>query len=72
MPNKKKIENDDLVENLKESFENINVDEELEKMQATAKQVADVATEFIRKYPLQTVVGAAAAGFLIGVLVKRD
>ena len=65
MPNHEKNEAADFIENL-------NIDEELEKLQATAKEVADTATEFIRKYPVQTVLGAAAVGFLIGVLVKRD
>lgn len=61
-----------LTDDLKETFEKMDVDEEILKLQETADEVAHVATDFIRKYPIQTVLGAAAVGFLIGVLIKRD
>ena len=76
MPNKKNQDShhfaDNLKDNLKETFENLHVDEEMEKMKKTAKEIADVSTEFIKKYPLQTVAGAAVVGFLIGIMVRRD
>lgn len=61
----------DTAEQLKKSFENFNSEEELQALQKTAKEVADVATDFIRKYPIQSVIGAAAVGFIIGSLLKK-
>lgn len=61
----------DTAEQIKKSFENFKSEEELQALQKTAKEVADVAADFIRKYPIQTVIGAAAVGFIIGSLLKK-
>lgn len=61
----------DIQDEIKAAIENLGVDEDLKAMQDSAKEIADVATEFIRKYPLQSVVGAAAIGFVLGSWLNR-
>ena len=60
---------DHLANDLKKVIEDLDDNEDVTKMKAQAKEVADVATEFIREYPLQTVAGAAVVGLLIGYLM---
>jgi ElaB/YqjD/DUF883 family membrane-anchored ribosome-binding protein len=42
-----------------------------EKLKATAKQVADIAAEFIKKHPLESVGAALALGLVAGLLINR-
>lgn len=44
---------------------------DLEGVQAAATELADEAAVFVRKHPLSSVLGAAAAGFVLGLLVNR-
>lgn len=60
---------DQLTDDLKKVIENLDEQEDVVKIKAQAKVVADVATEFIREYPLQTVLGAAAVGIALGCLI---
>lgn len=62
---------DQLTDDLKKVIENFDEQEDVVKMKKQAKEVADVATEFIREYPMQTVVGAAVVGLAIGYLLGR-
>ena len=61
----------EFIENLKSTIENFDAEESAQAMQESAKEIADVATEFIRKYPIQSVLGAAAIGFLVCAFIKR-
>lgn len=61
----------DAADQIKKTFENFDTDEEMQAMQQTAKEAADVATDFIRKYPIQSVLGAAAIGFLLASVLKK-
>lgn len=58
-----------LTENLKKVIENLDEHEDVVKMKKQAKEVADVATEFIKEHPLQSVFGAAVVGLAIGYLI---
>lgn len=60
-----------LSESLKEALEKMEHNEDVQIMKDSAKEVADAATEFIRKYPLQSVFGAAALGFILASLINR-
>lgn len=62
---------EDLATDLKKVIEDLEDNEDVVKLKAQAKEVADVATEFIREYPLQTFVGAAAVGIALGYLIGR-
>lgn len=62
---------DQLTDDLKKVLENLDDQEDVVKMKKQAKEVADVATEFIKEYPMQTVVGAAVVGFAFGYLMGR-
>jgi ElaB/YqjD/DUF883 family membrane-anchored ribosome-binding protein len=57
---------------VKKTFENFDTDEQIQSMQKTAKEAADVATDFIRKYPIQSVLGAVAIGFILASVLKKD
>ncbi len=60
-----------LSESLNEALNKIENSEDVQAMKDSAKEVADVATDFIRKYPLQSVVGAAVVGFILANLINR-
>lgn len=45
--------------------------EELQALKASAKEAADLATDFIRKHPIQCVLGAVALGLLAGHLLGK-
>ena len=45
--------------------------EEVEKLKAVAKELGSEAAAVVRKYPLQSVLGAAVAGFLLGTMGRR-
>jgi ElaB/YqjD/DUF883 family membrane-anchored ribosome-binding protein len=44
---------------------------EWNEARAVASDLAEDAADFVRRYPLQSVLGAAALGFLLGSMVKR-
>lgn len=58
-----------LEDELKKVIENLDEQEDVVKMKKQAKEIADVASEFIKEHPLQTVVGAAVVGLAIGFLI---
>lgn len=60
-----------LTESLKEAFGKLEHQEDVQALKQSAKEVADTATEFIRKYPLQSVIGAAIIGFAVGSLLNK-
>ncbi len=62
---------DQLTDDLKKVIENLDEQDDVVKMKKQAKEVADVATEFIKEYPLQTVAGAAVIGLALGYLIGR-
>lgn len=58
-------------ESLKKAFEKVENTEDIQAMKDSAKEVADVATDFIRKYPLQSVLGATILGFVLGNIFSK-
>ena len=62
---------DQIADDLKKVIENLDEQEDVVKLKKQAKEVADVATEFIREYPVQSVVGAAVVGLALGYLIGR-
>ena len=58
-------------DDLKKTFENFENHPETEAFKQSAHQIADTVTEFIQEYPVPTVLGAAAVGFLIGFFAGR-
>lgn len=58
-------------EELKEKLSSLGGAEELEKLRASAGEMAEEAADFIRKHPLPSVFGALAAGFLLGAFFNR-
>ncbi len=61
----------DSADDLKKVLENLDEQEDVVLMKKKAKEVADVATEFIKEYPLQTVISAAVVGLAIGYFIGR-
>ena len=59
---------DELAEKAKKLAEG---SEELAQMKKMASDMGEEAAAFVRKYPLQSVLGAAVAGFLLGSLGRR-
>lgn len=45
--------------------------EDLDQLREVAGSLGEEAAVFVRKYPLQSVLGAAAMGFLLGVSLGR-
>ncbi len=70
---------ENLSETLKETFnqtlgqfaDNEDIDAMKDAMVKSTKEMADAASDFIRKYPVQTVAGAVVIGFIIGNLNSR-
>lgn len=62
---------DDLAADFKKVLENLDEQEDVVRMKKQAKEVADRAAEFIKEYPVQTVVGAAVIGLALGYLIGR-
>ena len=54
-----------------ESLKEFQSSEDWEQLSKTAKNLGEDAAAFVRKYPLQSVLGAAALGFLLGSSVGR-
>lgn len=60
----------DSVNDLKERLSSVK-DIDLEGLNKAASELAEEAASFVRKYPLQSVLGAAVAGFALGILTRR-
>ena len=45
--------------------------EDMEDVKAAAAELAEDAATFVRKYPLQSLFGALALGFLVGSTLRR-
>ncbi|HEY8278699.1 MAG TPA: hypothetical protein VIH99_03700 [Bdellovibrionota bacterium] len=58
-------------ENLKERLNALENSEEWEQLKKVASEMGDDAAVFVRKYPLQSVAGAAALGFVLGAFLGR-
>lgn len=58
-------------DDLKEKFAHLASAEEIEKLKATAGELAEEAAAFVRKHPLPSVAGALAVGFLLGAFLRR-
>jgi len=58
-------------EDLKEKLSSLASAEDLEKLKESAGEMAEEAAAFVRKYPVQSVLGALAAGFLLGAFFNR-
>lgn len=62
---------EDATSGVKEKLEELQSSEEWEEIRKTATDMAKDAAELVKKYPLQSVLGAAAAGFLLSSLLNR-
>lgn len=62
---------EDLAEKAKQIAEDAGDSEELARMKQVAAQLGEEAAAVVRKYPLQSVLGAAVAGFLLGSLRRK-
>ena len=58
-------------ESIKEAISSIQDSEQWEEISAAAKKISAEAAEVVRKYPLQSVAGAALLGLLVGALFGR-
>jgi len=58
------MKSEDLARNLDDALDR-------EKIKAAAKAAADLAGDFIKKHPLESVGGALALGIVIGLLINR-
>lgn len=54
-----------------ERFEALKDSEELAQMKKAAADLGEEAAVFVRKYPLQSVFGAALAGLVLGLTIGR-
>ncbi len=69
--NKSADATDHITDDLKKVFENLDEQDDVVQLKNQAKAVADTATEFIREYPVQSVVGAAVIGLALGYFIGR-
>ena len=61
----------DLIETLRLKLKELDAEGEFRNVQDATKEIADTATDLIRKYPLQSVLGATVLGVLIGSFLNR-
>ncbi|MGZ3693584.1 MAG: hypothetical protein ACXWQO_05300 [Bdellovibrionota bacterium] len=62
---------EDATENVKEKLEGLKDSPEWEEIRTMALNLSKEAAEVVRKYPLQSVAGAAAIGFVLSSLLNR-
>lgn len=62
---------EDAASNAKEKIDSLQDSEEWQEVRKMALGLAKESAEIVRKYPLQSVLGAAAAGFLLSSLLNR-
>ncbi len=62
---------DSITESLKEALSKWANHEDVSAMKESAKEVADTAAEFVRKYPIQSLIGAVAIGYVLGSLTTK-
>lgn len=58
-------------ERLKQGLGSLPDSEEWEQLRTLAGTLGEDAAVFVRKYPLQSVLGAAALGFVLGTTMAR-
>lgn len=61
----------DAADSLKDKFQDWKGAPSSEEIRVLAKELAEDASAFVRKYPLQSLAGALAAGFLLGAFIQR-
>lgn len=71
MAEKAKKVADETTQDIKERFSKLKEAPEIEEMKKLASELAEDAAVFVKKYPIQSVLGAAAVGFLLGSLLNR-
>ncbi len=54
-----------------ERIDELKDSEEVDRLKETASELGEEAAAIVRKYPLQAVLGAAVAGFILGSLGRR-
>lgn len=60
-----------LVSETGESLKTAEAVPDMEELKKLAGDLGEEAASFVRRYPLPSVLGAAAAGFLLGVALGR-
>jgi hypothetical protein len=58
-------------EGLKEKLSSLADEADLAKLRESAGEMAEEAAAFVKKYPVPSVLGALAAGFLLGAFFNR-
>ena len=58
-------------ESVKEKLSELPDSEEWEQLREAAAGLGEDAAVFVRKYPIQSVLGAVAVGFLLGSVLGR-
>ncbi len=62
---------DDLKEQAKTLLQDFDAQEHMDEWKKGAAELANITAKVVRKYPLQSVVGALAAGFVLSSLLRR-
>jgi len=62
---------EELAETAKRIAEEAGDSEELARLKKVAADLGEEAATIVRKYPLQSVLGAAVAGFLLGSMRRK-
>lgn len=61
----------DTMADLSEKIAQIKNSEDLKVLKEVASDLAEDTAEFVKKYPLHSVLGALAVGFVLGTFVGR-
>jgi ElaB/YqjD/DUF883 family membrane-anchored ribosome-binding protein len=62
---------EELKEKARIFLQDFDAEEQMENMKDSVADLADTTAKFVRKYPIQSVLGAAAIGFVVSGLLRR-
>ncbi|MEN0059468.1 MAG: hypothetical protein AAGB31_11585 [Bdellovibrio sp.] len=62
---------ENIKDNVKDELDRSGLTDRYYAAQAKAREAVDASEEFVKDHPFYTILGAAAIGFLAGVLVRR-
>jgi ElaB/YqjD/DUF883 family membrane-anchored ribosome-binding protein len=60
-----------IAEEIKKTFEQYGNSGEIGDLKKIASDAADETAQFVKKYPIQSVLGAAVIGFLLASYLKK-
>lgn len=58
-------------EQTKQLLQDFDAQKHMDEMKESVAEFADITAKFVRKYPIQSVIGAMAAGFVLSSLMRR-